>query len=102
MVTHVSCIIYSFQKNFLSSTISEQAVVITSDITFIYPKVFQTENYTTLLKNLLHLLTEFCYMRARHRYYNHKLSYKANFESSHCNLRVCENGVKPTFLAMIC
>ena len=35
-----SCIIYSFQKNFVSSPISEQAVVITSDITFIYRKKF--------------------------------------------------------------
>ena len=33
-----NCIIYSFQKIFFASLISEQAVVITSDITFIYRK----------------------------------------------------------------
>ena len=60
-------------------------------------KVFKTETYKTLLNNLLHLLTEFCYLRARHRYYYHELSYKANSESSYCNLRVCDIGVEINF-----
>ena len=42
-------------------------------------------------------MTEFCYLRARHRYYYHKLSYKANCEPSYCNLLVCDNGVKTNF-----
>ena len=35
-----NCIIYSFQKNFLSSPISVQAAVMISDITFIHRKKY--------------------------------------------------------------
>ena len=81
MVRHVSCsLLYNlfFSQKFL--VVSNFHMSRCDNFGHnLYPSktVFKTEKYTILLNNLLHLLTKFCYLRARHCYYYHELSYKA-------------------------